>query len=68
WLAEIYSNHGATLEFISDGTPETVQFIQGFGGIGGILRWKREDYDIAGSESDGYFQKGDVDDEYAEFF
>ncbi|KAJ2843143.1 translation termination factor eRF1, partial [Coemansia brasiliensis] len=34
WLAEVYQNHGAELKLISNGAPETEQFIRGFGGIG----------------------------------
>jgi len=40
WLAENYKSFGATLEFVTDRSQEGSQFCRGFGGIGGILRWK----------------------------
>ncbi|KAJ2648014.1 translation termination factor eRF1 [Coemansia sp. RSA 1250] len=66
WLAEVYQNHGAELKLLSNGAPETEQFISGFGGIGGLLRWRRDDYDVEAEEE--YFAEGDEDDEYAGFY
>lgn len=40
WLAENYKNYGAELEFVTDKSSEGAQFVQGFGGIGAILRYK----------------------------
>jgi peptide chain release factor subunit 1 len=40
WFANNYKNFGCTLEFVTDRSGEGVQFVKGFGGIGGILRWK----------------------------
>lgn len=40
WLANNYKSFGATLEFITDRSQEGSQFCRGFGGIGGLLRWK----------------------------
>ena len=40
WLANNYKSFGAQLEFITDRSQEGSQFCRGFGGIGGILRWK----------------------------
>jgi peptide chain release factor subunit 1 len=49
WLCEHYTDYGSKLEFISDKSPEGYQFVNGFGGIGGFLRFKidmaDEDYD-----------------------
>jgi len=49
WFANNYKNFGATLEFVSDRSQEGSQFVRGFGGIGGILRYKvdfmEHDYD-----------------------
>merc|ERR1711874_187105 len=36
WLANNYKSFGATLEIITEGS----QFVRGFGGIGGMLRYK----------------------------
>jgi len=40
WIAEKYKDFGATLEFVSDRSSEGNQFVKGFGGIGGLLRYK----------------------------
>jgi len=40
WFANNYKNFGATLEFVTDRSQEGSQFVKGFGGIGGILRYK----------------------------
>ena len=40
WFAEKYKDFGATLEFITNKSQEGAQFVKGFGGIGGLLRYK----------------------------
>jgi peptide chain release factor subunit 1 len=40
WFATNYKEFGATLEFITDKSQEGAQFVKGFGGIGGILRYQ----------------------------
>merc|ERR1711934_418290 len=40
WLCENYKNFGATLEFVTNKSSEGSQFCRGFGGIGGLLRYK----------------------------
>ncbi|KAK6465092.1 eukaryotic peptide chain release factor subunit 1 [Scheffersomyces coipomensis] len=55
WLAENYRSFGATLEFVTDRSSEGAQFVQGFGGIGAMLRYK-VNFDQLADESD--------DDEY----
>ena len=40
WLANNYKNYGCNLEFVTDRSGEGMQFVKGFGGIGGVLRWK----------------------------
>ncbi|KAL3863196.1 hypothetical protein ACJMK2_004962 [Sinanodonta woodiana] len=40
WFANSYKNFGATLEIITDRSQEGAQFVKGFGGIGGILRYQ----------------------------
>nr|CAC14170.1 polypeptide release factor eRF1a [Euplotes octocarinatus] len=59
WLCENYSKYGVRLEFITDKSQEGFQFVNGFGGIGGFLRFKLEieniDYegeDVGGEEFD----------------
>eukprot|EP00172_Hildenbrandia_rubra_P004005 Plantae.Rhodophyta-Hildenbrandia_rubra.ctg7338.p1 GENE.Plantae.Rhodophyta-Hildenbrandia_rubra.ctg7338~~Plantae.Rhodophyta-Hildenbrandia_rubra.ctg7338.p1 ORF type:complete len:450 (-),score=101.79 Plantae.Rhodophyta-Hildenbrandia_rubra.ctg7338:2059-3408(-) len=40
WMADHYSDFGTTLEFVTDRSQEGVQFVRGFGGIGGLLRYE----------------------------
>jgi len=40
WFAENYKRWGAEIEFITDRSQEGSQFCKGFGGVGGILRWR----------------------------
>jgi peptide chain release factor subunit 1 len=40
WLANNYKQFGAALEFVTDRSQEGSQFCRGFGGVGGLLRWK----------------------------
>jgi len=54
WLATNYTNYGAKLEFVTDRSQEGMQFVKGFGGVGGLLRYKLnfEDFDYNDSEND----------------
>jgi peptide chain release factor subunit 1 len=49
WLANHYKEFGAALEIITDKSQEGSQFCSGFGGIGGMLRYRVDfaalDYD-----------------------
>lgn len=40
WIANNYTKYGTTLEFITDSSQEGTQYVKGFTGIGGLLRWK----------------------------
>ena len=73
WIANNYKNYGCNLEFVTDRSGEGTQFVKGFGGIGGILRWKVDfvqlnDYEEAaaadgdGDDSDSDEDGGDDDD------
>jgi len=48
WFANNYKKFGAALEFVTNKSQEGSQFVKGFGGIGGILRYRVD------------FQAGDV--------
>jgi len=57
WLATNYTNYGAKLDFVTDRSQEGCQFVKGFGGIGGLLRYKlnfddfiEEDYQEDGDD------------------
>ena len=49
WLAEHYKEFGCALEFVSDKSQEGSQFVKGFSGIGGILRYVSL---VTGSQTD----------------
>jgi hypothetical protein len=51
WLANHYKDFGAKLEFVTNKSQEGSQFVRGFGGIGGILRWKLDFLAIADAEA-----------------
>jgi len=40
WFANNYKKFGTTLEFITNKSQEGAQFCKGFGGIGGLLRYR----------------------------
>jgi len=57
WFANNYKTFGTTLEIVTDRSQEGSQFVRGFGGIGGILRYKvefqnEEDFLLEGNLSD----------------
>ncbi|KAF4699681.1 Electron transfer flavoprotein alpha-subunit [Perkinsus olseni] len=39
WLVNNYKSFGAKLDFVTDKSEEGAQFVRGFGGIGGLLRY-----------------------------
>lgn len=60
WIIDTYKNYGTKLEFITDRSQEGNQFCKGFGGIGGIMRYKVEfelydEPDLAAADSDSDF-------------
>jgi peptide chain release factor subunit 1 len=68
WLCENYKQFGASLEFVTDKTTEGSQFCKGFGGLGGLLRykvdfneesWNEDDED---DENDGFGGADDFED------
>lgn len=42
WLAHNYTDFGCSLEFVTDKSQEGSQFVKGFGGLGGFLRYRIE--------------------------
>lgn len=42
WLANNYRNFGTSLEIVTNRSPEGSMFVEGFNGIGGILRYRVE--------------------------
>ena len=50
WLDNNYKTFGTTLEIVTNRSQEGSQFVRGFGGIGGILRYLVNLQDLAGDE------------------
>lgn len=61
WLAENYKNFGCSLQFVTDKSQEGSQFVKGFGGVGGLLRYS---VDFAVLEDQDDKLPGDSDGEY----
>jgi peptide chain release factor subunit 1 len=60
WIVETYKNYGTKLEFVTDRSQEGNQFCKGFGGIGGLMRYKVEfemfdEPEVGGDDSDDDF-------------
>ncbi len=65
WLANNYKSFGATLEFVTDRSQEGSQFCRGFGGIGGLLRWKVDFVEMEmAAELDHTMGDNDFDDSF----
>ena len=65
WLANNYKSFGATLEFVTDRSQEGSQFCKGFGGIGGLLRWRIDFAELEMySELEGGTFEGDYEDSF----
>ncbi|KAF7359187.1 Peptide chain release factor erf subunit 1 [Mycena sanguinolenta] len=52
WFAEKYKEFGANLEFVTNRSQEGAQFVKGFGGIGGLLRYKVDFSNLASIDDD----------------
>uniref|UniRef100_A0A7S2R3V5 Eukaryotic peptide chain release factor subunit 1 n=1 Tax=Eucampia antarctica TaxID=49252 RepID=A0A7S2R3V5_9STRA len=61
WFANNYKTFGCNLEFVTDRSGEGTQFVKGFGGIGGILRWKVDFVELNNYE-EAAAQNGEDDD------
>ena len=42
WLAVNYTSYGSQLELVTDSSEHGSQFVNGFGGLGAILRYRVE--------------------------
>jgi len=55
WIAENHGSFGCELSFVTDRSPEGSQFVNGFGGVGGFLRYKVDydaEYDFGDNQED----------------
>ncbi|KAJ3510432.1 hypothetical protein NLJ89_g4679 [Agrocybe chaxingu] len=63
WFAEKYKEFGANLEFITNRSQEGAQFVKGFGGIGGLLRYKVDFQNLAtvdDEDEDEFYSDDDI--------
>uniref|UniRef100_A0A7S3NJC5 Eukaryotic peptide chain release factor subunit 1 n=1 Tax=Aureoumbra lagunensis TaxID=44058 RepID=A0A7S3NJC5_9STRA len=63
WLANNYKSFGTSLEFVTNRSQEGSQFCRGFGGIGGILRWRVDFMELEANEEAAEFADDDDDDD-----
>jgi peptide chain release factor subunit 1 len=59
WFAEKYKEFGANLEFVTNRSQEGAQFVKGFGGIGGVLRYKVDFQNLSIDEDEDEFYSDD---------
>ncbi|KAF8842540.1 peptide chain release factor eRF/aRF subunit 1 [Paxillus ammoniavirescens] len=52
WFAEKYKDFGTNLEFVTNRSQEGAQFVKGFGGIGGLLRYKVDMTNLSSLDDD----------------
>lgn len=64
WFAEKYKDFGAQLEFVTNRSQEGAQFVKGFGGIGGLLRYKLDFQNLTSIDDDDEDEFYDDDEEY----
>jgi peptide chain release factor subunit 1 len=64
WLANTFKKYGTTLEIVTNKSQEGSQFVKGFGGIGGILRYQMNFDEISSFLKDEHlnFDEDDLDD------
>jgi len=65
WLCEHYKDFGAVLEFVTNKSTEGSQFCRGFGGIGGLMRYK---VDFMEMEDFGDYDDDDAGDEIQDVY
>ncbi|KAJ7611639.1 peptide chain release factor eRF/aRF subunit 1 [Roridomyces roridus] len=59
WFAEKYKDFGANLEFVTNRSQEGAQFVKGFGGIGGLLRYKVDFTNLGSVDEEDEFYDSD---------
>jgi len=64
WILEHHKEFGSSVELVSSASPIANQFIAGFGGVGGLLRFKTETHDEDNDERDEDSEESEYDYEY----
>ncbi|XP_039264752.1 eukaryotic peptide chain release factor subunit 1 [Styela clava] len=57
WFANNYKRFGSTLEIVTDRSQEGSQFVKGFGGIGGMLRYRIDFHSMEFTEDDDLYDE-----------
>ncbi|GAB5032285.1 eukaryotic peptide chain release factor subunit 1-like [Nannochloropsis oceanica] len=74
WFADNYTKFGTQLEFVTNRSQEGNQFCKGFGGVGGLLRWKvdfaehSEEAYAGGLDGDSDEEGGATEEDYEDPF
>ncbi|KAJ1678966.1 translation termination factor eRF1 [Spiromyces aspiralis] len=55
WIANEYKKFGAALEFVTDRSSEGSQFVKGFGGFGGFLRYRLDMSQFMSEDEDDFY-------------
>jgi peptide chain release factor subunit 1 len=58
WFTEKYRDFGVDLEFITNHSQEGAQFMNGFGGVGGLLRHKFDFSNLSSIDDEGEDEVG----------
>ena len=60
WLTENYVQFGASLQLITDKSSEGFQFVKGFSGLGGFMRYKMQiDFLVGGTNKEDWQDNDD---------
>jgi peptide chain release factor subunit 1 len=65
WVTENYKKFGCTLEIVTDKSSEGAQFVRGFGGLGGFLRYPI-DFMVLNEQESGNVHEPGVDSDFDE--
>jgi len=62
WIANNYKRFGAELQFVTDRSEEGAQFCKGFGGLGGLLRYRVDFSDLGAAPGEADYEQHAGDD------
>ena len=64
WICLNYKSYGINIEFITDKSPDGFQFVKGFGGMGGFLRYRMDVDAVLGDAMGNYDSDFDPEDDF----
>jgi peptide chain release factor subunit 1 len=62
WVTENFKKFGCSIEIVTDKSSEGAQFVRGFGGLGGFMRYPIDFMQLAEQEEGGHVPAGDDSD------